>query len=226
MYRTILAGILGVSLMVLTACESMTGKTTGQTIDDATVTTSVQGKLTGDQMSNFSRINVETERSVVTLNGVVRTVEEKSRAEDLALRVAGVRAVNNNLQIQSLAENANAPTETQDSDKQNTQEMEGDQSQHVYDIKGEVIRVEGDTYFVKGEEGKEVRLHTDHTTQKIGDINQGDRIEGQMNEENHALSIRSAPTTDRRNEHTMDRLCTRNTQSKDQSVDNTDGCSK
>jgi hyperosmotically inducible periplasmic protein len=101
MYRTMMVGILGISLMALTACESMTGKTTGQTIDDATMTASVQGKLMNDKLSNFSRINVDTDRSVVTLNGVVRSVAEKSRAEELALQVAGVRTVNNNLQIQS-----------------------------------------------------------------------------------------------------------------------------
>ena len=72
MYRLVMVGILGVSLMSLTACESMSGKTTGQTIDDATMTASVQGKLTSDKASNFSRIDVDTERSVVTLNGVVR----------------------------------------------------------------------------------------------------------------------------------------------------------
>ena len=105
MYRTVLVGILGVSLMSLTACESMTGKTTGQTIDDATITASVQGKLTADKASNFSRIDVDTNRSVVTLNGVVRTVEEKSRAEDLARQVTGVTKVNNNLQIQSTSMN-------------------------------------------------------------------------------------------------------------------------
>jgi osmotically-inducible protein OsmY len=105
MYRTVLVGILGISLMSLTACESMTGKTTGQTIDDATITASVQGKLTADKASNFSRIDVDTNRSVVTLNGVVRTVEEKSRAEDLARQVTGVTKVNNNLQLQSTSMN-------------------------------------------------------------------------------------------------------------------------
>jgi hyperosmotically inducible protein len=79
----------------------MTGKTTGQTIDDATVTASVQGKLTADKLSNFARINVDTDRSVVTLNGVVRSGEEQSRSEELARQVAGVTHVNNNLQIQS-----------------------------------------------------------------------------------------------------------------------------
>ena len=59
-------------------------------------------------------------------------------------------------------------------------------------ITGEVLRVEGENYFVKGQDGKEVRLHTDDTTQKIGNIRQGDRIEAEVNDQNHALSIRSA----------------------------------
>ncbi|HYM88986.1 MAG TPA: BON domain-containing protein [Nitrospiraceae bacterium] len=195
MHRTIIVGILGMSFMILTACQSMTGKTAGQTIDDATVTTSVLAKLTSDKASNFSRIDVDTNRSVVTLNGVVRTVDEKSRAEDLARQVAGVTKVNNNLQIQSLAD-----TGTSAPDKQMNDEMEGAQAQHVEAIKGEVLRIEGDTYVVKGEDGKEVRFHIDGTTHKTGDINQGDRIEAQLNDQNYALSIRSTPTTDRRNE--------------------------
>ena len=126
MYRTAIIGILGVSLTFLMACEATTGKTTVQSIDDAAVTASVQGKLTADKLSNFSRINVDTERSVVTLNGVVRSVEEKSRAEDLARRTAGVRTVLNNLQIQSLADNVNASTETEAGDKQMNAEVEGE----------------------------------------------------------------------------------------------------
>jgi hypothetical protein len=59
-------------------------------------------------------------------------------------------------------------------------------------ISGELLRVEGDNYFVKGQDGKEVRLHTDQTTLKTGNIRQGDRIEADVNDQNHALSIRSA----------------------------------
>jgi hyperosmotically inducible periplasmic protein len=105
MNRFIVISILGLSLMVLPACESMTGKTAGQNIDDATLTASVQTKLTGDKLSNFSRINVDTDRGVVSLNGVVRTEEEKARAEELAKEVSGVTTVNNNLQIQSVSMN-------------------------------------------------------------------------------------------------------------------------
>ncbi len=63
-------------------------------------------------------------------------------------------------------------------------------------ITGEVLRVEGDNYFVKGQDGKEVRMHTDQTTKKTGTISQGDRIEAKVNDQNHALSIRSARGTD------------------------------
>jgi hypothetical protein len=63
-------------------------------------------------------------------------------------------------------------------------------------ITGELFRVEDGNYFVKGKDGKEVRLHTDKTTQMMGEIKKGDRIEAQVNDQNHALSIRSARGTD------------------------------
>ena len=101
MYRSIFFSMLLVSCVSLAGCQSMTGKTAGQTMSDATITAKVQGKLTGDKLSNFSRIDVDTEQSVVTLNGVVHTMEEKARAAELAREVPGVTKVNNNLQIQS-----------------------------------------------------------------------------------------------------------------------------
>ena len=76
-------------------------------------------------------------------------------------------------------------------EKQMSDEMTGGQSTGGKMIKGEVLRVEGENYFVKGQDGKEVRLHTDQTTQKTGSIKQGDRIEARVNNQNHTLSIDS-----------------------------------
>ncbi|TKB57045.1 MAG: hypothetical protein E8D49_14630 [Nitrospira sp.] len=59
-------------------------------------------------------------------------------------------------------------------------------------IKGELTRVEDGNYFVKVKDGKEVRLHTDKTTEMMGEIKKGDRIEAKVNDQNHALSIHSA----------------------------------
>lgn len=67
-------------------------------------------------------------------------------------------------------------------------------------IKGEVLRVEGQNYVVKREDGKEVSFHADSTTQKMGDIGEGYKIEAEVDAQNHAVSMRSTPTTDRRNE--------------------------
>ena len=80
--------------------------------------------------------------------------------------------------------------------------MQEGESQHATVIKGEVLRIEGDNYFVKGPDGKEVRVHIDQTT-KMGDqkLGQGDRIEATVNEQNHVLSL---PSPDRRNDHTLE----------------------
>ena len=58
-------------------------------------------------------------------------------------------------------------------------------------ISGELLRIKDANYFVKLKNGEEVRLHTDKTTQMMGEIKKGDRIEAQVNDKNHALSIRS-----------------------------------
>jgi hyperosmotically inducible protein len=91
----------GIALLSLVGCQSTTGKTAGQSIDDATITAAVQAKLSSDRISNFSRVDVDTERGVVTLNGVVKSADQKIRVADLTRQVNGVRTVNNNLQIQS-----------------------------------------------------------------------------------------------------------------------------
>lgn len=58
-------------------------------------------------------------------------------------------------------------------------------------ITGELFRIKNANYFVKLNNGEEVRLHTDKTTQMIGTIKKNHRIEAMVNNENHALSIRS-----------------------------------
>ena len=80
-------------------------------------------------------------------------------------------------------------------EEQMSDEMKGGQSQGGKTIKGEVLRVEGANYFVKGQDGKEVRLHTDSTTQMMtGIIGKGDRIEAKVNDQSHALSINKTST--------------------------------
>ena len=72
-------------------------------------------------------------------------------------------------------------------------------------IEGELLRVEGKEYFVMGKDGQEIRLQSDPTTRKIGNISQGNRIVATVNDQNHMRSIRltdMADMSDRRNEQT------------------------
>ena len=57
-------------------------------------------------------------------------------------------------------------------------------------ITGELFRIEEGNYFVKGKDGKEVRFHTDKTTQMIGQIKKGDSVEAKVNDQDHALLVR------------------------------------
>ena len=87
-------------IMILTAaCQSMTGKSAGRNIDDATITASVKTKLVADRASNLTRVDVDTNNGTVYLNGTVDTPEQRARAEQLAWRASGVRTVVNNLQL-------------------------------------------------------------------------------------------------------------------------------
>jgi len=60
-------------------------------------------------------------------------------------------------------------------------------------IKGEVLRIEPSSYFVKQYDGDQVSVHTDATTQMTGNIRTRDHIQAKVNAQSHALSIRQAP---------------------------------
>jgi hyperosmotically inducible protein len=96
-----LAILLALS-MAVGACKTATGsgRTAGDTIDDATITASVKSKLVADKASNLTRVNVDTTNGVVQLNGSVDTAALKARAEQLAREARGVTRVVNNLQVQ------------------------------------------------------------------------------------------------------------------------------
>ena len=60
-------------------------------------------------------------------------------------------------------------------------------------IKGEVMRLEYAYYFVKEKDGREVRLHADKTTQMMGQLKQGDHVEAEVTDQNHARRMRPLP---------------------------------
>ncbi len=92
--------VIAVLLTMVVGCSRITGKTARQNVDDASITAAVKGKLVADSASNLTRVDVDTNRGTVYLNGTVQTPEQKANAEDLAWQAKGVKSVVNNLQVQ------------------------------------------------------------------------------------------------------------------------------
>lgn len=82
--------------LMLAAC----GKTVGETIDDATITTRVKTALLNDPDVGGLRIDVDTFKGVVTLSGRVKSKEEEAKAITLARKIGGVTDVKSTLQVQ------------------------------------------------------------------------------------------------------------------------------
>lgn len=82
----------------LQACsETPTRESTGQYVDDATITTKVKAALIKDQSLAAFKISVETYKQVVQLSGFVDTPQTAERAQQVASSVEGVRSVRNSL---------------------------------------------------------------------------------------------------------------------------------
>ena len=82
--------------LLLAAC----GKSVGDTIDDATITTRVKTALLNDPDVGGLRIDVDTFKGVVTLSGRVKTKDEEAKAIALARKISGVTDVKSTLQVQ------------------------------------------------------------------------------------------------------------------------------
>ncbi len=102
-FRPIVLSMALAFVVSIAGCTSMTGQTAGQYVDDSTITASVKSKLVADKIANLTRVDVDTTNKVVSLNGVVESPDQKTRAEELATQVAGVSRVENQLQIQKKA---------------------------------------------------------------------------------------------------------------------------
>jgi len=60
-------------------------------------------------------------------------------------------------------------------------------------VKGDLLKIEGESYVVHDLKGKEVRLHVDQTTKlEGGTFKTGDKIEAKVTDGNHAISIAHA----------------------------------
>lgn len=76
-------------------------ETPGQYVDSAAISTKVKSKLASDGSAALaSQVKVETSQDVVQLSGFVPTEADRSKAEQIAWSVEGVRSVENDIIVQ------------------------------------------------------------------------------------------------------------------------------
>jgi hyperosmotically inducible protein len=90
--------LLPVFFLSLASCSLFEGReTTGQYVDDATITTKVKEDLVEDPQVSAMQVNVETMQGVVQLSGFVTSKAAEQRAVQLAQQVRGVKSVKDTL---------------------------------------------------------------------------------------------------------------------------------
>jgi hyperosmotically inducible periplasmic protein len=77
------------------------GRTVGQTIDDATITSKLKTALLQAPDVKGTDVNVDTVKGAVTLKGSVETQAQADRAAQIARAAEGVREVNNQLTVKT-----------------------------------------------------------------------------------------------------------------------------
>jgi hyperosmotically inducible protein len=89
--------------MGMTGCAWLSGETQHrspqQTTSDGVINGMVKTALAADDLVKARRIDVDTVRGVVTLNGTVGSPAEKAQAIKLARSVSGVVEVKDNLRM-------------------------------------------------------------------------------------------------------------------------------
>ncbi len=83
----------------ISGCYTPGGRSAGNVVDDATITTKVKAKLFKDEVLSGFAVSVETFQGEVTLTGGVDDQRQKSRATVVAESVEGVTGVNNLLKV-------------------------------------------------------------------------------------------------------------------------------
>src|SRR5262245_34055488 len=102
--------VIGMMCAVLCASMAMwsvgcastsTKESTGEYIDDSTITAKVKASLVKDPLVKAGQVSVETFKGVVQLSGFVDTRDQADRAVELARAVRGVTDVKNSIIVKA-----------------------------------------------------------------------------------------------------------------------------
>jgi osmotically-inducible protein OsmY len=94
------AVVIAASVLLAAGCGSTSTKSsTGEYIDDSTITTKVKTAIFNEASLKVLEINVETYKSVVQLSGFANSNTDISTASKVAQSVTGVKSVKNDMRL-------------------------------------------------------------------------------------------------------------------------------
>jgi osmotically-inducible protein OsmY len=99
-YAKDIDGVKGVQNEIIVSASLETrGETTGEKIDDASITAQVKGSLLSHRSTSMLSTKVSTTDGVVTVSGTAKNEAEKALVTKLATDINGVQSVVNNMTI-------------------------------------------------------------------------------------------------------------------------------
>ena len=92
--------LLVLGLALFSGCASMTGRTAGEHIDDATITTEVNAIIVKDEDAQYLKIDVSSTDGNVVLQGFINDRKAEDRIVAEVRKVKGVKTVKSLLKVE------------------------------------------------------------------------------------------------------------------------------
>lgn len=87
-------------LVAASGCAVQRGQeSVGAYVDDAAITTSVKTRFIDNKDVDAGAIKVETLNGTVMLSGFAKSQDERTKAQDIAMKVKGVKTVKNEIAV-------------------------------------------------------------------------------------------------------------------------------
>lgn len=96
----LLTVLMVVGLALFSGCAYLTGRTAGENIDDATITTQVNGAIVKEPDAHYWKIDVTTTNGDVMLTGFVNSKAAEERIVAKIRQIKGVKSVKSNLKVE------------------------------------------------------------------------------------------------------------------------------
>jgi hyperosmotically inducible protein len=94
------AFVAAATIALGSSCTSSRGiESIGGYVDDSAITSAVKTRFAEEKTVDSGEIVVETANGNVVLSGVARSSVDKSTAESLAIKVRGVKSLQNNIVV-------------------------------------------------------------------------------------------------------------------------------